>query len=71
MPALYKGMANLLMTATPTDAVKIKSAMDRDYRAANVQVPPASKAWDAQRSYEKRLLKIAAKSALFAPPGGK
>nr|WJN25060.1 sister chromatid cohesion subunit [Tranzscheliella williamsii] len=69
MPALYKGMANLLMTATPTDAVKIKSAMDRAYRAANVQIPPASKAWDAQRSYEKRLLKIAAKSTLFAPPG--
>nr|WJN25054.1 sister chromatid cohesion subunit [Moesziomyces parantarcticus] len=67
MPALYKGMANLLMTATPTDAVKIKSSMDRAFRAANVQVPPAAKAWDAHRSYEKRLLKIAAKSALFAP----
>ncbi|SPO27175.1 related to Nuclear cohesin complex subunit [Ustilago trichophora] len=67
MPALYKGMANLLITATPTDAVKIKSAMDRAYRAANVQIPPTSKAWDAHRSYEKRLLKIAAKSALFAP----
>ncbi|SPO27520.1 related to Nuclear cohesin complex subunit [Ustilago trichophora] len=67
MPALYKGMANLLLTATPTDAVKIKSAMDRAYRAANVQIPPTSKAWDAHRSYEKRLLKIAAKSALFAP----
>ncbi|KAI3476904.1 hypothetical protein L1887_61495 [Cichorium endivia] len=67
MPALYKGMANLLMTATPTDAVKIKSAMDRAFRAANVQVPPTAKAWDAHRSYEKRLLKIAAKSALFAP----
>ncbi|ETS59677.1 hypothetical protein PaG_06609 [Moesziomyces aphidis] len=67
MPALYKGMANLLMTATPTDAVKIKSAMDRAFRAANVQVPSAAKAWDAHRSYEKRLLKIAAKSALFAP----
>ncbi|KAJ1023453.1 hypothetical protein NDA16_003070 [Ustilago loliicola] len=47
MPALYKGMANLLITATPTDAVKIKSAMDRAYRAANVQIPPTSKAWDA------------------------
>ncbi len=67
MPALYKGMANLLLTATPTDAVKIKSAMDRAYRAANVTIPPTAKAWDAHRSYEKRLLKIAAKSALFAP----
>ncbi|GAC93151.1 potential nuclear cohesin complex subunit fragment [Pseudozyma hubeiensis SY62] len=67
MPALYKGMANLLLTASPTDAVKIKSAMDRAYRAANVQIPPTSKAWDAHRSYEKRLLKIAAKSTLFAP----
>nr|WJN25055.1 sister chromatid cohesion subunit [Pseudozyma flocculosa] len=67
MPALYKGMANLLMTASPTDAVKIKSAMDRAFRAANVQIPPTSKAWDAHRSYEKRLLKIAAKSTLFAP----
>nr|WJN25059.1 sister chromatid cohesion subunit [Sporisorium sorghi] len=67
MPALYKGMANLLMTASPTDAVKIKSAMDRAFRAANVQIPPTAKAWDAHRSYEKRLLKIAAKSALFAP----
>ncbi|KAJ9480177.1 Cohesin subunit SCC3 [Pseudozyma hubeiensis] len=67
MPALYKGMANLLLTASPTDAVKIKSAMDRAFRAANVQIPPTSKAWDAHRSYEKRLLKIAAKSTLFAP----
>ncbi|CBQ72593.1 related to Nuclear cohesin complex subunit [Sporisorium reilianum SRZ2] len=67
MPALYKGMANLLMTASPTDAVKIKSAMDRAFRAANVQIAPTAKAWDAHRSYEKRLLKIAAKSTLFAP----
>lgn len=67
MPALYKGMANLLLTASPTDAVKIKSAMDRAYRAANVQIAPTAKAWDAHRSYEKRLLKIAAKSTLFAP----
>ncbi|SNX85606.1 related to Nuclear cohesin complex subunit [Melanopsichium pennsylvanicum] len=67
MPALYKGMANLLTTAIPTDAVKIKSAMDRAFRAANVQVPTTAKAWDGYRSYEKRLLKIAAKSALFAP----
>ncbi|SAM82881.1 related to Nuclear cohesin complex subunit [Ustilago bromivora] len=74
MPALYKGMANLLITATPTDAVKVKSAMDRVYRAANVQIPPTAKSWDAHRSYEKRLLKIAAKSAMFAPAiavGGK
>ncbi|EST04683.1 hypothetical protein PSEUBRA_005959 [Kalmanozyma brasiliensis GHG001] len=66
MPALYKGMANLLLTANPTDAVKIKSAMDRAYRAAQVQIPPTSKAWDAHRSYEKRLLKIASKSELFS-----
>nr|WJN25053.1 sister chromatid cohesion subunit [Farysia itapuensis] len=65
MPSMYKGMANLLLSATPTDAVKIKSAMDRAFRAINLQIPPSSKAWDAQRSYEKRLLRIAAKSALF------
>ncbi|EPQ32336.1 uncharacterized protein PFL1_00532 [Pseudozyma flocculosa PF-1] len=70
LPALYKGAANLLMNATPTDAVKIKTAMDRAYRAADVDIPPAAKAWEPQRSYERRLLKIAAKSTMFAKANG-
>ncbi|KAN0066163.1 cohesin complex subunit [Thecaphora frezii] len=70
MPMMYKGMAHLLMNASPTDAVKIKSAMDRAYRAANVEVPPSAKAWEPQRSYERRLLKIAAKSNMFAKANG-
>lgn len=40
--------------------------MDRAFRAAGVEVPSSARAWDPQRSYERRLLKIAAKSALFA-----
>lgn len=62
----YKGLAQLLVSANGRDAIKIKSAMDRLLEEEKIDVPPSAKAWEPQRSYEKRLVNIAAKSSQLA-----
>ncbi|PWN46991.1 hypothetical protein IE53DRAFT_278454 [Violaceomyces palustris] len=66
VPTLYKAMANLLMTATPSDAIKIKAGMDRSFREAKMEIPAFAKAWEPMRSYERRLVKVASKDETFA-----
>lgn len=62
-PAFWKGLGNLLISASARDAHKIKSAMDQAILDAGIEVPPASKSWDPQRQYEKRLVTLMAKRA--------
>ncbi|CEH14396.1 Sister chromatid cohesion complex Cohesin, subunit STAG/IRR1/SCC3 [Ceraceosorus bombacis] len=62
----WKGLAQLLPSATGRDAIRIKAAMDKLLADADIEVPPSAKAWEPQRSYEKRLVNIASRSAQLA-----
>ncbi|PWN40799.1 hypothetical protein IE81DRAFT_348894 [Ceraceosorus guamensis] len=62
----WKGLAQLLPSATGRDAIRIKAAMDKLLAEADIEVPPSAKAWEPQRSYEKRLVNIASRSAQLA-----
>ncbi|WFD25032.1 cohesin complex subunit [Malassezia equina] len=57
----FKGMAQLLGTLTPVDAMKIHSTLHKRFAAANIDPVPGAKEWDPYHNYEKRLLHVAAK----------
>lgn len=59
----FKGMAQLLGTMTPVDAMKVHSTLHQRFAAANVVPVPGAKEWDPYHNYEKRLLHLAAKDA--------
>ncbi|WFD32942.1 cohesin complex subunit [Malassezia sp. CBS 17886] len=62
-PVFFKGMANLLATVTPADAMKIHSTLQQRLSAANVEPTASEKSWDPYFAYERRLLNLAAKDA--------
>lgn len=69
-PAFWKGLSNLLISATARDAQALKKVLDDTIRKANIDIPASSKAWDPQRQFEKRLITLMAKRApLPADPG--
>ncbi|CCV00698.1 unnamed protein product [Malassezia sympodialis ATCC 42132] len=57
----FKGMAQLLGTMTPVDAMKVHSTLHQRFAAANIVPVPGAKGWDPYHNYEKRLLHLAAK----------
>lgn len=61
-PLFFRGLAQLLGTITPADAMQIHAALQQRLAAAHVD-PAADRAWDAYAAYEKRLLGLAAKDA--------
>lgn len=73
-PVFWKGLVNLLLSATPRDALRIKAAMDTALQKEDIEVPSASKAWDGQRQYEKKLVSIIARNktnAAMPPPAAR
>ncbi|KAK0539390.1 cohesin complex subunit [Tilletia horrida] len=59
-PGFFRGLLHLLASMQARDALKIKTEMDKLIREA--QLDTAFKAWDPQRTYEKRLVGIVAKN---------
>lgn len=66
-PVFWKGLVNLLLSATPRDALRIKAAMDTALQSEEIEVPSSSKAWDAQRQYERKLVSIIARNKMPPP----
>ncbi|WFD21141.1 cohesin complex subunit [Malassezia caprae] len=57
----FKGLAQLLGTMTPADAMKVHSTLQQRFAAASIAPVPGAKEWDPYHNYEKRLLHLAAK----------
>ena len=62
-PVFFKGMANLLATLLPADAMKIHTTMQQRFLATNIKPEQGAREWEPYFSYEKRLLNLAAKDA--------
>ncbi|KAK0568014.1 cohesin complex subunit [Tilletia horrida] len=59
-PGFFRALVYMLPSMTASDALKVKMEMDKAIREAGVDTEP--KAWDAQRTYEKRVVGIIAKN---------
>ena len=55
----FKGLANLLSTVTPGDALKIHSSLRHRLSAAGIE--PDGTKWEPLFAYERRLLNLASK----------
>lgn len=69
-PAFWRGLSNLLVSATARDAHRIKSAADKAIKDAGIEISSASRSWDPYRQYEKRLVTLIAKRAPVPPHVG-
>ncbi|KAI6015155.1 hypothetical protein F5J12DRAFT_519559 [Pisolithus orientalis] len=57
----FKVLAALLKSVESRDALSIKAHMDQSFAQCKIEIPPASKLWEPQRMYEKRLNSILTK----------
>ena len=57
----FKGLANIITTATPGDAISIQSALRHRFSAAGIEPDVGSKDWEPFFAYERRLLNLASK----------
>ncbi|KAH7929010.1 hypothetical protein BV22DRAFT_1003690 [Leucogyrophana mollusca] len=57
----FKALLALLVAVESRDALKIKAHMDQVFAQAKVEIPPTSKIWESQRTYEKKLNSIMSK----------
>lgn len=69
-PVFFKGLAQLLGTLTPVDAIQVHSTLHQRLAAAEVEPASGQKVWDPYFSYEKRLLNLAAKDAAIVHRAG-
>ena len=74
----YKGLANLLTTLTPKNAMRMYVACSPSHTtihqrlaAAHIEPQAGTKDWDPFFSYEKRLLNLAAKDAELIQEAGR
>ncbi|CAO1636551.1 unnamed protein product [Parajaminaea phylloscopi] len=69
-PVFWKGLSNLLVSATARDAHSIKSLLEQAVKDAEIDIPATSKSWEPYRQYERRLVALMAKRVPGAPKAG-